>query len=390
MFNQPLRILMIGPYPLEEGKIVGGVEAVTNTLAHSLSGHPEVEKVGVLSFRRGQNEVQHRPVNPKLEVWFVPAQDRLNVLTQQILERWRAQKLVETFRPTVTHGQGIGGSGEIAAALNPASVATVHGLQAAETLLEGQSLSKKIRSFLVAHRTKRVLKKAKVIISISQYDAHTLKPFIAGQQISIFNPINPEFFIPFSPPTPQPKLLFAGTHVQRKNLAGILRAFSYVLRNHPQATLTCVGPQLEPAYMKTLSNLVQELGLGQAVSFLGLVNNQQLQEQVKSCQALVMFSDEETAPTIIAQAMAMGKPVVSSNVGGIAEMVQEGETGFLVPAQDELALTRQLNTLLSRPELAGQMGYKAHLVARQKFEPQAVTQQTISAYRLAQQLSLAT
>ena len=102
---------------------------------------------------------------------------------------------------------------------------------------------------------------------------------------------------------------------------------------------------------------------------VGLVDNDTLCEEIAAARAVVMFSREETAPTIIAQAMAAGKPVVASRVGGIPEMVSDGVSGFLVEPEDEDALAERMQRLLEDQDLCLGMGLRGHDLALERFAP---------------------
>lgn len=78
----------------------------------------------------------------------------------------------------------------------------------------------------------------------------------------------------------------------------------------------------------------------------------------------------------------MGKPVVASRIGGIPEMVIDGDSGFLVDAGDELALADHLVQLLRSPALRHSMGLQARNIAQQRFDPSVVAKQTIDVYRM--------
>ena len=95
-----------------------------------------------------------------------------------------------------------------------------------------------------------------------------------------------------------------------------------------------------------------------------------------------MFSREETAPTILSQAMAAGKPAVASNVGGIPEMIRANESGFLVESEDEKALAEGMVMLLKDQDGALRMGALAHEIAVQRSEPNTVARRTVEAYRM--------
>jgi glycosyltransferase involved in cell wall biosynthesis len=75
----------------------------------------------------------------------------------------------------------------------------------------------------------------------------------------------------------------------------------------------------------------------------------------------------DNLPTVVMEAMASALPVVSTDVGGIAEMVRDGETGLMVSQNDPAATAKALSTLITNPELAQSFGRKARERAKELF-----------------------
>jgi glycosyltransferase involved in cell wall biosynthesis len=130
---------------------------------------------------------------------------------------------------------------------------------------------------------------------------------------------------------------------------------------------------------------VQSRRLEGAVSFAGHLEVASLLNEIRRSQTVVLFSNQENTPAILAQAMAAGRPIVASRVGGIPEMITDGENGYLVDAGDEAALAERLAALLNAPELCEKMGAASREIARQRYDPAAVARQTVEAYRQALQ-----
>lgn len=381
-----LRIVMVGPYPLEPGLVRGGIESVTSTLVPALAERDDVDSVTVLRFHDGDAPAEYRREGPKVEVHCVRGQRRLRAITRSFLDVRKARRLVAQVNPDVVHGQEIGLYGDIAQRCRADAVITVHGVTFTDTspdTLDDGSLQGRLRDRLIRRLERRVLGRAKVAISISNWDSQVLDAPIRGTRVSIPNPAGAEFFA-LAPPKPtQPHLLFAGVFTPRKNPVGLVSAFARVQMSVPQARLTLVGPQPDPAYAKLVEDRVRDLGLEDCVDIVDLVGNERMRREISSARAVVLFSRQETAPTILAQAMAAGKPVVASRVGGVPEMVQDGETGFLVDPDDEVTLADRMVKLLADQELSLEMGRRAHEVAVQRYTAAAVAEMTVDAYRKA-------
>ena len=374
---------MIGPYPLEPGMVRGGVESATSVLVTALAAHDDIDNVAVLRFHTGEAPTDYRRVGPKVEVYYVRGQDRLRTITGSFLNVRQARKLVAELKPDIVHGQGID-CGDIAVKCSPNSVVTVHGLPHVEIRRSARiEFREKLRLKPIEALVRRVLRRTKVVISISNYDTQELGRLIKGTPVSIANPTGLEFFA-LAPARPsEPRLLFAGMLTPLKNVLGLLNAFAQVRRAVPEARLIMVGPHPDPDYAQTVQDRVTSLALGDSVDIVGFVDNDRLLHEIASARAVVLFSREETAPTIIAQAMAAGKPVVASRVGGVPEMVNDGESGFVVESEDETALAERMLTLLNDQDLCLRMGARGHELALCRFTPEAVARQTVQAYRTA-------
>lgn len=380
-----LKILLVGPYPRHSMKIVGGVEAVTSTLAPALAAERGVAEVTVLSFYRGPMNSDRRAITDKLKVIFVRGQNRLELPTRAILNVLYARRIARELDIQIVHGQGIGLQGEIATRMRRTSVVTVHGLTHIEARLQSRGGPiDRLRIRLVETMAQRVLTRAQMVISTSAYDMKAVGNLIRGQRAYIPNPVSSEFYERnWNNSNGYRKILFVGSILPRKNIAGIIRAFGTVRSRLDKAQLTFIGPTLDPLYASNLQELVGRLKLGDSIEFLGHVDNTMLLDQMRSCSLLVLFSREETSPMVIAQAMAVGKPVVASNVGGIPEMIQDGYTGFLVKSGDEEALGIRLVELMQSPDLCYRMGQNAREVATCRFAPAIIAKKTIEAYRRA-------
>ena len=379
-----LKVLMIGPYPLEPGMVHGGIESVTSTLVPALAERDDIDSVTVLRFHHGDASTDYRREGPKVEVYYVRGQDRLRTITGSFLDVRRARKLVAELKPDVVHGQEIGWFGDIAVRCSPNSVVTVHGMVHVESRLSAaHSFRDKLRVKPIDMLVRRVLRRAKVVISISNYDAEELAGLIRGTRVSIANPTAAEFFaLAPSGPT-EPRLLFAGVLRPLKNPLGLVNAFAQAHRAVPEARLVLIGPQPDPGYAQTVRDRVAALGLADSVDIVDLVDNERMRQEIATARAVVLFSRQENSPTIIAQAMAAGKPVVASRVGGVPEMVRDGETGFVVESGDESALADRLLTLLKDQDLCLRMGGRGHEVALDRFTPDGVAGLTAEAYRTA-------
>jgi len=93
----------------------------------------------------------------------------------------------------------------------------------------------------------------------------------------------------------------------------------------------------------------ERLGLGATVRITGWVSNQDVRAEILAARALVLPSFAEGLPVVLMEALALGRPVVSTYVAGIPELVVPGESGWLVPAGDVQALAQAMGAVLEAP-----------------------------------------
>jgi len=130
-----------------------------------------------------------------------------------------------------------------------------------------------------------------------------------------------------------------------------LEAAARILEVKPGVHFLIVG---DGPRKEELVELSHSLGIASSIHFLGFRLDI---PQITSCFDLsVLSSDSEAFPNVLLEAMAAGKPVVATNVGGCPEIVIPGETGFLAPPRDPEALSRVILTLLKDRKLAEEMG----------------------------------
>jgi glycosyltransferase involved in cell wall biosynthesis len=160
---------------------------------------------------------------------------------------------------------------------------------------------------------------------------------------------------------------------RQKDQATLIKAFKDL---NAQLILVGDGPSLD----KTKER-VEQLGMSHQVSFLGF--RQDIAEILAEVQIYVLISNWEGLPCTIIEAMRAGLPVVASDVGGVSEIVLDGQTGYLVPRGDAKTLRQKLNYLLSNEQARISMG----IMGRQKYESQLTFQhmykKTLSTYEAA-------
>ncbi len=194
-----------------------------------------------------------------------------------------------------------------------------------------------------------------------------------GVDVSRFYPIPREEAREFvGLPADRRMVLFVGRIEPLKGIDTLIRAMS-CLRTQEigrPVYLVIIGgePDLPPeqmsAEMARLQRLCDDLCMGQMVVFLGKRAQDTLPYYYSAADVVVMPSFYESFGMVALEAMACGTPVIASQVGGLAFLVRNNETGFLIPEGEDVALCNALTCLLIDPDLRARLGQIAHQYAQ--------------------------
>jgi glycosyltransferase involved in cell wall biosynthesis len=157
-----------------------------------------------------------------------------------------------------------------------------------------------------------------------------------------------------------------------------IKAAAVVVQKFPDVEFSIAGEVLEPAYFKELEELVRELNLMGHFHFDSGVSN--LREYLAAADIFVLPSRSEGFSNAIIEAMAASLPVVATDVGGNAEAVKDGVSGFIVPAEDVAALSSAMIRLLSDPSKAKEMGEAGRELVKERFTIDAMMNQITNVY----------
>jgi glycosyltransferase involved in cell wall biosynthesis len=173
-----------------------------------------------------------------------------------------------------------------------------------------------------------------------------------------------------------PRFLCVGRLIPIKGHIVLLRAFRKALDVRPDIRLDIAGRGvLEPG----LKDLARELGLLDAVRFLGHVTP--IQAAVEDSFALVVPSLGEGFGMVALEAMERARPVIAASIGGLDDLVREGETGLLVPPGESDPLADAMLALAADPARAAAMGVAGRARAIERFPEYRCTERTEEVYR---------
>lgn len=167
------------------------------------------------------------------------------------------------------------------------------------------------------------------------------------------------------------RLVCVGRLCEQKGQLVLLEAFSRLQRRLGGCRLVLAGDgEMRPEIEARIS----ALGLTDAVTITGWISSAEVRREILLAEALVLPSFQESLPVVIMEAMALKRPVISTYVAGIPELVVPGETGWLVPAASIEALDEAMEACLTTsPEVLHRLGEAAYrrVVARHDIDAEA-------------------
>jgi glycosyltransferase involved in cell wall biosynthesis len=167
-----------------------------------------------------------------------------------------------------------------------------------------------------------------------------------------------------------PKFSMLCTLEPNKGVETVVEAASIVLSQRPNSASFVVYGDGAPIYRNNLKNLIRSLGLEDSF----LLRNKQLDVSsiYNSSYAVIVASHIESFSFVAIEAMSHCRPVIATRCGGPDEIIDDGETGFLIEVGDAKALARRILDLIESPLLCEQLGRSARAVAEKRFDIQTI------------------
>ena len=228
----------------------------------------------------------------------------------------------------------------------------------------------------------RLAARADQVICGSQYVLDGFAPIFAGKATVIRPGVDLNRFRPTEPAEAR-RLVFVGSlgaAAGYKGLADLLHALPSLAARYPQLHLDVVGDgDGRPGF----EQLVEKLGIGQQQHLRGPLYGAELTRAYSTAVALVLPTLYDSLPTVVIEAMACHRTVVSTTVGGVPELVEHGVTGWLGPPGDRQALVANIAAVLDDPERAVTMGAEAGARVAKRLDWDVQTRRTRDVFQRA-------
>ncbi len=344
--------MRLGFYTFTFLPTVGGAELVLHDLAESLTKRGHEVTIWAPRIRGKDNRV---PAAYHLRRYTRPFSKRFaarQTLPMLLLQSWGR-------RPQVLHCHGAYPAGYVGAAFKRLTgtplVIRPHGAD----ILPGEWIARDLR---LRRRMRRALLAADAVVAQGEFLAAELRALdVPAERLRVIhNGVRLAEREPALLPS-EPRVLAMGSLTPKKGFDVLLQAFRLIRRQLREATLTIAGEGPEEPRLVAMAN---SLGIADAVAFPGLVMGEAKAVLLERARLFVSSSRREPFANANLEAMAAGRPMVATRVGGNVEMLEDEVSGLLVEPEDPEALAKAILRLLEDHKRATSMGRAAWQRAR--------------------------
>lgn len=192
--------------------------------------------------------------------------------------------------------------------------------------------------------------------------------------------IDPLYFRTPRQPPDSPTVTFVGTLVDRKGIGVLMEAMPAIVDRVPEVKFVIIGTG-NPAYVRSLQTGADQQGIAGRIDWSGSQSPAVIAATLARSSVYVLPTFMDNSPNSLCEAMAMGLPVVSTDVGGVPSLIEPEETGLLVPVDDAARLSQAIVRVLTDERLARCLAGQARLMARKRHLPANVADTTLTVYR---------
>jgi glycosyltransferase involved in cell wall biosynthesis len=261
-------------------------------------------------------------------------------------------------------------------------VVTQHGIMK-EELKYATGVKGKLKFLFKAMVERYVFPSFKNIIFISKYNRSLFTGTLHKSE-NIYNAVSPIFFDHVSHHEPERNaIIYVGVLNKRKNLRLVIEALHELKKKDIMYHLHVVGwyKENEHDYEHIILELVKNYQLADQIKFYGWLKQPEMLEVFDCATTFVLPSLQETLPVSIAEAMALGKIVIASNVGAISEMFEDKASGYLFSKNDLNKLVSLLETLYLDQAKAAELSAAIKKIAIEKYHPVENAKRTVHFYK---------
>lgn len=340
-------------------------------------------------FRSMPEEVEVHVISVSRQRMTAPAKLAPNIhFHQPVVSSWgmgrslfagavkAAKHVIREIKPDIVHGQGTERECALAAVFSGyPNVLTLHGNMRVHAK-RGENKGKAYYQ-LAACLEGIALRRTDGVVSISTYTDELVKPLVKRTWL-LPNAADSRYFEAAHHPTEPPTVLFVGGLDERKNPIGFIKACAPLFEGTVWKFRLCGTGAKGSPYLSELEALAAQHPW---IDLAGWKSREELLTEMERASLLVLPTFEDNCPMVVLEAMAVGLPVIASRVGGIPDLITDGETGLMFDPSSPENIREVTGRMMNDPDLRARVGQAGKAEALERFHPKVVAQEHLRIYR---------
>ena len=337
---------------------------------------PEVEVHVVSCLRKKANDPPKLAPNIFFHSLHVPKIGWMRTAYQGCIRAVR--KKLKALRPEIVHGQGT----ELDCALDAVfsgfpNVLTIHGNM--RRIAEVNGARPFSFPWLAARLEGFTIPRSLGVVCITHYTQQAMKD-LARRTWVVPNAVDVAFFEVNAAPAPgaPARILCVGHVCPHKQQNALIHALDSLARSRKFELRFCGAANENDPYGREFFRLLRARPWS---AYSGLVGREELGALLHQATMLVLPSLEDNCPMTVLEAMAAGVPVVAARVGGLPDLIEEGQTGFFCDPLQGPSIAAAVEKVLANPAEAADVARRARQCARERFHPEVIGRRHLEIYR---------
>jgi len=219
-------------------------------------------------------------------------------------------------------------------------------------------------------KRRKIIKKSRVILTSSKYNKEHIQKSIINKNIKLIHEsIDLNFFKPSNKPKNKNQIISICRFKEKKGLKYLLKALDILNKKNIKYNLTLIGDGPEKQNYEKLIKLLDIPN----ITFTGTLTSKEIKNYLEKSSIFVLpciiakNKDRDILPNVLKEAMAMGLPVITSNICGIQELITNNKSGLLIPPKNPEELAKAIQKLLKNSKLRRKLGKNARKKIQKDF-----------------------
>lgn len=344
-----MKLFIGGPYVYKDQKISGGVEAVLKNLTQGITIYEPDINLKIVS----GSDQSHKNIEVDNDIIYIK-HPKVKIGSVYLSSYpYRIKHFLQTSDFDILNDHSEVFSYYVRKTPEKLLL-TLHGMPWGEKKYIS-TFKKPLYHVFYIKRLEKILKNLRYFISINPYSRELVEKKTKAEIYDICNPVPNELF-ELKNQSQENRFLYIGIISERKNLFTLVKALNIIRKKNKNFKLIVAGKIANQQYFDNILEYVKRNNLNDFFEYVGTITEKQKLDELSKMSFLVLPSFQETAPIVISEAFATGKPVIASNICGIPYMIDDGKNGFLIDPLNEADLSNKILFLMENPSAITSMG----------------------------------